>query len=83
MRMHGIDYEYFIDVDFVESSEYAKLVELNNAINGIMEDGAYVQRGERKQSVSSFEEALKSSDHLRQRQTALFFFILCAPHTTK
>ncbi len=58
MRMHGIDYEYVIDVDFVESAEYAKLVELNKAINGIMEESAYVQRGERKQAVSNFVEAL-------------------------
>lgn len=58
MRMHGIDYEYNIDVDFVESSEYAKITELNSAINGMMEEGSYIQRGERKQSVSTFEEAL-------------------------
>ena len=59
MRMHGIDYEYVIDVDFIESAEYAKISELNNAINGMMEEGAFVQRGERKQPVESFAEALK------------------------
>ena len=58
MRMHGIDYEYKIDVDFVESSEYEKISELNSAINGMMEEGSYVQRGERKQVVNSFEDAL-------------------------
>ena len=58
MRMHGIDYEYKVDIDFVESTEYAKISELNAAINGMMQEGAYIQRGERRQEVSSFEEAL-------------------------
>ena len=59
MRMHGIDYEYTIDYDFVESAEYSKISELNNAITGLLEEGAYVQRGERKQDVESFADALK------------------------
>ena len=59
MRMHGIDYEYSINIDFVESTEYAKIAELNNAINGMMEEGAYVKRGERTQPVTAFAEALK------------------------
>ncbi|WP_100657542.1 DNA topoisomerase (ATP-hydrolyzing) subunit B [Alteromonas flava] len=58
MRMHGIDYEYTIDNDFVESSEYAKIADLNASINGMMEEGAYIQRGERTQSVTAFKEAL-------------------------
>lgn len=59
MRMHGIDYEYKINIDFVESSEYAKISELNNAINGMMDEGAYVKRGERTQPVDAFADALK------------------------
>ena len=58
MRMHGIDYEYKVDVDFIESTEYSKISELNEAINGMMQAGAYIQRGERTQAISAFEEAL-------------------------
>lgn len=58
MRMHGIDYHYLINRDFIESAEYEKLRQLNLAINNMMEDTAYVQRGERKINVSSFKEAL-------------------------
>ncbi|MBT0586703.1 DNA topoisomerase (ATP-hydrolyzing) subunit B [Alteromonas oceanisediminis] len=59
MRMHGIDYEYSIDTEFVDSVEYAKIAELNAAINGMMESRAYIQRGERTEPVSTFEQALK------------------------
>jgi DNA gyrase subunit B len=58
MRMHGIDYTYKIDSDFVSSAEYTKIAELNQSINGMMGEGAYIQRGERTKPVESFEEAL-------------------------
>lgn len=58
MRMHGIDYEYNIDHEFIESTEYQRLKALNLAINDMMGVDAYIQRGERKQPVESFKEAL-------------------------
>ena len=59
MRMHGIDYEYSLNREFIESSEYVRLKELNHAINNMMDNDAFVQRGERKMPVSSFKEALE------------------------
>ena len=53
MRMHGIDYEYIIDREFIDSNEYARLRDLNLAINDMMGPEAYIQRGERKQPVDS------------------------------
>ena len=67
MRMHGIDYNYNIDYDFVESSEYKKIAALNDAINGMMSDGAYIQRGERTQAIESFKEALEWLMHEAKR----------------
>jgi DNA gyrase subunit B len=67
MRMHGIDYSYNIDYDFVESSEYKKIAALNDAINGMMSEGAYIQRGERTQPVESFKEALNWLMHEAKR----------------
>jgi DNA gyrase subunit B len=58
MRMHGIDYEYIIDREFIDSNEYARLRDLNLAINDMMGPEAYIQRGERKQPVDSFKAAL-------------------------
>ncbi|MFA3792888.1 DNA topoisomerase (ATP-hydrolyzing) subunit B [Aliiglaciecola sp. SL4] len=59
LRQHGIDTEYKFDHDFVDSTEYTKIKELNAAINGIMEEGAYVKRGEKTKPVSDFVSALE------------------------
>lgn len=59
MKMHGIDYDYIINESFVNSTEYQKIKRLNETINGLMEDGAYIQRGEKTLQVSTFEQALE------------------------
>jgi DNA gyrase subunit B len=58
VRKHGIDTEYPCSYEFLQSKEFATIMLLNNAINGLMEEGAYVKRGEKIQPVLSFEEAL-------------------------
>jgi DNA gyrase subunit B len=58
IRQHGIDTEYAIDQDFVDSTEYKRIKELNATINGLIERGAYVQRGDKTKPVTSFVDAL-------------------------
>jgi DNA gyrase subunit B len=58
MRMHGIDYEYNLGRDFIESVEYKKIKELNDAINNMMEETAFIKRGERREPVTQFKQAL-------------------------
>ncbi|OOF58134.1 DNA topoisomerase (ATP-hydrolyzing) subunit B [Rodentibacter genomosp. 2] len=59
VRKHGIDNDYFINFDFVSGNEYAKIVSLNTQLNGLLEDGAYVARGEKVQQVRTFEQAVE------------------------
>ncbi|MDP7593529.1 MAG: DNA topoisomerase (ATP-hydrolyzing) subunit B [Litorilituus sp.] len=58
VRQHGIDKQYDCGYEFVQSNEFASILSLNKAINGLMEEGAYVKRGEKIKEASSFEEAL-------------------------
>ncbi|MEZ8742244.1 DNA topoisomerase (ATP-hydrolyzing) subunit B [Photobacterium swingsii] len=58
VRTHGVDYEYALSFDFINSKEYSKLADLSETLNELLEESAFVQRGERKQAVSSFDEAL-------------------------
>ncbi|QBG36294.1 DNA topoisomerase (ATP-hydrolyzing) subunit B [Litorilituus sediminis] len=58
VRQHGIDKIYNCSYDFIQSGEFAAIQSLNDAINGLMEEGAYVKRGEKVQPVTSFEQAL-------------------------
>ena len=58
VRQHGIDKVYNCSYEFIESKEFETILQLNDAINGLMEEGAYVKRGEKVQPASSFEQAL-------------------------
>jgi len=55
---HGSSYDYLLDSSFFASGEYRKIVALGKQINGLLEVGAYIQRGNQKQTVSTFKEAL-------------------------
>lgn len=58
VRQHGIDKVYNCSYDFIQSSEFTAITLLNDAVNGLMEEGAYAKRGEKTKPVESFEEAL-------------------------
>jgi DNA gyrase subunit B len=55
---HGISSNYVLTRDFFSSEEYRVLRGVAEQLAQLLEDGAYVQRGERKQPVQRFEEAL-------------------------
>ena len=58
VRQHGIDKKYSCSYEFIQSNEFTAITSLNDAINGLMEEGAYVKRGEKTKAVTSFEDAL-------------------------
>ncbi|GAB3026015.1 DNA topoisomerase (ATP-hydrolyzing) subunit B [Bowmanella dokdonensis] len=58
VRQHGIDTEYKLDYDFIDSTEYKRIRDLNLAINGLIEESGYVSRGEKTHKINHFAEAL-------------------------
>ncbi len=58
LRQHGIDTNYDLDYGFINSTEYGMLRDLNVAINGLVQEGGYVQRGEKTKAIESFEAAV-------------------------
>jgi DNA gyrase subunit B len=57
-KVHGIESVYTIDSNFFKSLDYQRMVEMGRVIHGLVEEGAVVSRGDRKQGVSSFKEAV-------------------------
>ncbi|MEH6464946.1 MAG: DNA gyrase subunit B [Moritella dasanensis] len=58
IRKHGIDFSYLFGHDFFTSTDYQRMAKLGAALHGMIEEGGYVQRGERVKDVESFLEAL-------------------------
>jgi DNA gyrase subunit B len=56
---HGIvASEQIFTPDFFSSTEYAHMIALGQQLDGLLSEGAYVQRGERREDVASFKQAL-------------------------
>lgn len=58
VRTHGVTHEHALSVELFNSKEYGKLASLSEALDGLIEEGAYIKRGERTQEVTNFVDAL-------------------------
>ncbi len=55
---HGLETIYLFQSEFFSSNDYAAIVKLGEKLNGLIEKGAFIKKGERTQPVDSFEQAL-------------------------
>jgi len=58
LRQHGVDTAFKFESDFFASHDYKDICSLYDNLNNLIEEGAYVKRGEKVKPVNSFEEAL-------------------------
>lgn len=56
---HGVPDVVRIGQDFIESSDYRRMREMGEQLENLLEEGAYVSKGERKQPVANFKDALE------------------------
>jgi DNA gyrase subunit B len=56
---HGLASYITFNRDFFGSNDYRTVTALGEKLNSLLEEGAYVQRGERKKQVSTFKQALE------------------------
>lgn len=55
---HGTGTNYEISNQFFDSAEYQAIKKLGESLQGLLGEGAYVQRGDRKQPVTAFRQAM-------------------------
>ncbi|TCS43851.1 DNA topoisomerase (ATP-hydrolyzing) subunit B [Reinekea marinisedimentorum] len=55
---HGLTTDYSFNLNFFESKEYRDIVELGRTLQGMIEEGAFIQRNDKKHEVASFEEVI-------------------------
>ena len=55
---HGVTVEKHLHREFFNSSEYRRIAELSRTLAGLFGAGAYVKRGEARQDVANFREAV-------------------------
>ncbi|MBK1671817.1 DNA topoisomerase (ATP-hydrolyzing) subunit B [Ectothiorhodospira shaposhnikovii] len=56
--MHGARTDEIYGADFFESAEFRVMRELAERLDGLLDTGAYIQRGERRQPVANFREVM-------------------------
>ena len=57
-KYHGVETKITLEPEFFESAEYRSIFELGAALEGLITDTTYVQKGEKQYQPSHFKDAL-------------------------
>jgi DNA gyrase subunit B len=67
---HGSRFDRHLTRDFFDSPEYQRIAELSRTLAGLIEEGAYVKRGESRHEIDSFKQAIDwLFEHAKRGQT--------------
>lgn len=58
MTSHGIKHNFIVNKELFLSPDYRRIVEFGTKLNQLLKSGAYIQRDEKKQAISSFAQAM-------------------------
>ncbi|MGD8796595.1 MAG: DNA gyrase subunit B, partial [Thiohalophilus sp.] len=56
---HGISTDYLFTREFFEMGEYQAIRTHGEQLDGLLEEGAYIQRGDKQQPLSAFRQAME------------------------
>jgi DNA gyrase subunit B len=56
---HGVESDFIFSRDFFASNDYKAIIGLGEELNGLLEEGAYVKRGEKTEEFSDFADVLE------------------------
>jgi DNA gyrase subunit B len=67
---HGSRFDRHLTRDFFDSPEYQRIADLSRTLAGLIEEGAYVKRGEARHEIGSFKQAIDwLFEHAKRGQT--------------
>ena len=58
ITQHGIDHPLSMNAEFFYSKDYKEMVHLGTKLISLVDEGAYIQRGDKTLAVENFEQAL-------------------------
>ena len=58
LSLHGLERSFSFSSDFFNSGEYRALTGLGATLEGLIEEGAFVKRGEKTQGIKTFAEGI-------------------------
>jgi len=67
MTQHGVEHDYILGGDFFGSREYGTMADVSELLGGLLEEGAYLKRGERTLPLADFEDGLNWLLNLSRR----------------
>jgi DNA gyrase subunit B len=56
---HGVPHDYTLSREFVLSEDYAAIVGLGGRLQGLLEEGAYMRRGDKTRAITDFKDGLE------------------------
>ena len=58
ITQHGMDYHLTLNAEFFFSKDYKEMVSLGSKLGTLIEEGAFIKRGEKEQAVENFDQVL-------------------------
>lgn len=58
IHRHGVQEEVALNIELFTSKDYNELMHLSGKLNDLIEEGAYIKRGDKTKAIQSFDEAL-------------------------
>ena len=58
VKAHGLETVFLFQSEFFSSNDYAQILSLGKKLNGLLEKGAHIRKGEREHPVDTFDQGL-------------------------